>query len=192
MIAHRGSGHLVPENTLAAFSVGWQETTTCELDVRLTGDDKVVVIHDDSTKRTTGADLKVAEHSLGELQKLDAGSWKGERWRGEHLPSLGEVIAAMPAEKKILIEVKVGLEIFPELTRVIRASGKAKQLIVQSFFPWVCAEAKRVLAGVPVYLLIACSQDAEKKSWAPTIDESIREARKHSLQGNQRQQYSAD
>ena len=100
IIAHRGSAHLAPENTLGAFQLGWQETTICELDVRLTADGRLVVIHDDTTKRTTGADLKVAERTLSELQRLDAGFGKGEKWSGEKLPSLEDVIAAMPADKR--------------------------------------------------------------------------------------------
>jgi len=183
VIAHRGSAHLAPENTLAAFQLGWQETTMCELDVRMTADGKLVVIHDDTTKRTTGVDLKVAEHSLSELQELDAGSNKGEQWRGEKLPSLEDVIAAMPADKKLLVEIKVGPEIMPELTRVIRASRKEKQLVLQSFFPWVCTEVKKAFPQLPVYLLIACNQDAQTEVWSPTIYQSIMEARKHGLDG---------
>ncbi len=183
MIAHRGSAFLAPENTLGAFQLGWQETTTCELDVRQTADGRLVVIHDDSTKRTTGAGLKVAECSLRELQQLDAGSYKGEQWRGERLPTLDDVIAAMPADKKILVEIKVGPEILPELTRVIRASGKEKQLILQSFFPWVCTEAKKIFPRLPVYLLFACNQDAQTEVWSPTIYQAIMETRKNGLDG---------
>ena len=65
----------------------------------------------------------------GELQQLDAGSWKGLPWKGEKLPSLEEAIAAMPADKRLLIEIKGGPEVIPELTRVIRASGKEKQIV---------------------------------------------------------------
>jgi len=183
IIAHRGSAHLAPENTLAAFQLGWQETTICELDVRQTADGKLVVIHDDSTRRTTGVDLKVAEQSLSELQQLDAGSGKGEQWRGEKVPSLEEVIAAMPADKKLLVEIKVGPEIMPELVRVIRTSRKEKQLILQSFFPWVCTEVKKAFPHLPVYLLVACNQDAQTEVWSPTIYQVIMEARKNELDG---------
>ena len=183
IIAHRGSAFLAPENTLAAFGLGWQETTTCELDIRLTADGKLVVIHDDTTKRTASADLKVAEHSLSDLQRLDAGSSKGEQWRGEKLPSLEEVIAAMPEDKKLLVEIKVGTEIVPELVRVVRASRKEKQMIFQSFFPWVCTEIKKEFPQNPVYLLIACNQDAQTEVWLPTIYQAILDTRKNGLDG---------
>lgn len=183
MIAHRGSAHLAPENTMAAFQLGWKETTMCELDVRITLDGKLLVIHDDSTARTAGSDLKVAEHSLAELQRLDAGSSHGDHFRGEKLPSLAEVIAAMPTDKKLLVEIKVGPEVMPELYRVVRASGKEKQLILQSFFPWVCTEAKRTFPHLPVYLLIACNQDQQTKTWSPPFDQIIEEVKRSGLDG---------
>jgi glycerophosphoryl diester phosphodiesterase len=172
-IAHRGSSHLAPENTLASLKLGWQETTMCELDIQPTLDGKLLVIHDDSTKRTTGIDFKVAEHPLSELQQLDAGSFKGNPWKGEKLPSLEEAIASMPVHKRLLIEVKAGPEVVPELVRVIRASGKEKQLLIHSFDEAVCAETRKALPPIPVYLLIASRQNPLTGTWSPSIDETI-------------------
>jgi len=183
VIAHRGSSFLAPENTLAAFRLGWQETTICELDIHPTRDGRLVVIHDDSTRRTTGIDYAIAEHSLAELQLLDAGSWKGMEWKGERLPSLQQVVAAMPADKKLLIEIKSGPEVIPELSRVIQASGKAPQLLLQSFYPPVCMEARRAFPDLPVYLLLASNQDPLTKAWSPTIDEAIVAAQSAGLDG---------
>ena len=118
-IAHRGSSYLAPENTLASLKLGWEETTICEVDVQPTQDGDLLVIHDDSTRRTTGVDFAVAEHALSELQQLDAGSWKGIQWKAEKLPSLEEAIDAMPPDKKLLIEIKAGPEVIPEFTRVV-------------------------------------------------------------------------
>ncbi len=173
LIAHRGSSYLAPENTLASFQLGWQETTTCELDIQPTLEGRLLVIHDDSTLHTTGSDFKVAEHRLGELQKLDAGSFKGPQWKGEKLPSLEKVIAAMPAGKRLLIEIKAGPEVVPELARVIRASGKEDRLMLQSFVQTTCIEARKALPDIPIHLLIACRQNPQTGSWAPTIDETI-------------------
>jgi glycerophosphoryl diester phosphodiesterase len=182
-IAHRGSSHLAPENTLASLKLGWQETTTCEVDVRSTLDGRLVVIHDDSTARTTGADLKVADHSLSDLRQLDAGSWKGRRWKGEKLPTLEEVIAAIPADKELLIEIKAGPEVVPELKRVIRASGKEKQLLIQSFVHPACVEARKALPHIPVYLLFGSVQNPVTGAWSPSIGEAILMARKAGWNG---------
>jgi len=183
IIGHRGSSYLAPENTLASFQLGWQETTTCELDIQPTLDGRLLVIHDDSTQRTTGVDFKVAEHSLGELQRLDAGSLKGARWKGEKLPSLEEVIAAMPADKRLLIEVKIGPAVMTELARVIRASGKEKQLLIHSFVYSTCVETRKAFPHLPVYLLIAPRQNPRTGTWSPSIDRAILKIKKAGLDG---------
>jgi glycerophosphoryl diester phosphodiesterase len=183
IIGHRGSSHLAPENTLASFQLGWQETTTCELDIQPTLDGKLLVIHDDSTKRTTGANFKVVEHPLSELQQLDAGSLKGRQWKGEKLPSLEEVIAAMPVDNRLLIEIKTGPEVIPELVRVIRASGKEKQLLIHSFVYPACVEARKALPDNPVYLLIASRQNLLTGAWSPSIDQAILKIKQAGLDG---------
>jgi glycerophosphoryl diester phosphodiesterase len=183
IIGHRGSSYVAPENTLASFQLGWEETTICELDIQPTLDGRLLVIHDASAKRTTGTDFAIAEHSLSELQQLDAGSWKGLQWRGEKLPSLEEAITAMPADKRLLIEIKAGPEVIPELSRVIHASGKEKQLLLQSFFYPACVEARKAFPNIPVYLLIASQQDLLTRAWWPTMDEAILKAKTAGLDG---------
>jgi glycerophosphoryl diester phosphodiesterase len=176
IVAHRGSSYLAPENTLAAFRLGWEETTTCELDIHLTRDGKLLVIHDDSTQRTTGIDLKVNEHLLGELQELDAGIWKGAQWKGEKLPSLEETLLALPSDKRLFIELKTDPTLVPELARLIRFSGQGKQLVIQSFYPDICHEAKKRLPEIPVYLLVASQKDPETGKWRYPIDDAVSEA----------------
>ena len=183
IIAHRGSSFLAPENTLAALRLGWEETTTCELDIRPTADGRLAVIHDDSTRRTTGVDLQVAAHTLDELQRLDAGTFKGVPFAGEKVPSLEEAIAAMPAGKRLFIEIKAGPEIIPELTRVVRASGKETQLLLHSFSHPVCIEAKQALPQVPVYLLIASRQNSPAGAWLPSLDEAVLNIKESGLDG---------
>jgi glycerophosphoryl diester phosphodiesterase len=183
IIAHRGSSFLAPENTLAAFNLGWRETTTCELDVQSTLDGKLVVIHDDSTRRTTGVDWQVSGHSLRELRQLDAGVFKGVRWKGEKLPSLEEVIAAMPLAKRLLIEIKAGPEVIPELARIVRSSGKEKRLRIHSFSHPACVEARKALPRIPVYLLIASRQNPRTGAWSSSIDEAIGKIKEAGLNG---------
>lgn len=183
IIGHRGSSHLAPENTLAALNLGWQETTICEVDIHPTRDGRLLVIHDATTKRTTGIDFTVAEHALDELQQLDAGSWKGPQWQGEKLPSLDEAIAAMPEGKRLLIEMKTGPKIIPELSRIIQASGKEEQLLLQSFFHPTCVEARKAFPNIPVYLLIASTLDPLTQAWRPTIDEAVSKAKAVGLDG---------
>ena len=100
IIAHRGASADAPENTLAAFRLGWeQDADGIEGDFRLSADGRIVCIHDDDTQRVAGSRLVVSETSYNDLHALDVGRWKGEQWRGERIPSLAEVhvhLAALP------------------------------------------------------------------------------------------------
>lgn len=140
IIGHRGASHDAPENTLAAFKLGWEQgADAVELDIWLTKDGKIVCLHDADTKRTTGVLKKVAESTLDELRTLDAGIWKDAKWRGEKLPTLAEALAAIPAGKRLVIEIKAGVEILPELARDLKAAGKPDgQLVIISFKHDVC------------------------------------------------------
>jgi len=143
----------VPENTLAAFRLGWAQATACELDVWPTSDGRLLVCHDPGTKRTTGSDLLIAQHTLAELQRLDAGSWKDPRYASERLPSLAEVLGALPAGKSLFIEVKGDDAIVAELKREMESSGKLSQLEIHSFDYPTCVAAKKLLPDVPVSYL---------------------------------------
>ncbi len=75
IIAHRGESYSAPENTLAAVTLAWQRNADAvEVDVHLSKEGRLVVIHDDNTRRTAGVDRKVREQTLAELKALDAGA----------------------------------------------------------------------------------------------------------------------
>src|SRR5687767_10257607 len=83
-IAHRGASHDAPENTLAAVRLAWaQHADAVEVDVHLTRDGRLAVIHDPDTQRTAGVARVVAQSTLAELQLLDVGRWKASRFAGE-------------------------------------------------------------------------------------------------------------
>ena len=90
VVAHRGGAGLAPENTLAAFRMALEVgADAIELDVRLTRDGRVAVIHDRTVDRTTGGRGPVGSYTLAELKALDAGSWFGPQYLGERVPTLG-------------------------------------------------------------------------------------------------------
>ncbi|MCK5821292.1 MAG: hypothetical protein KAH17_05385, partial [Bacteroidales bacterium] len=97
IIGHRGAAYLAPENTLAsvvkAVELG---ADAVEVDIYLSKDDKIVVIHDKTTERTTNKNLLVAETNYSELSKLDAGSFKSPDYRGEKIPLLGDILDYLP------------------------------------------------------------------------------------------------
>lgn len=185
IIAHRGASHDAPENTLAAFQLGWkQQADAVELDIWLTKDGKIIVCHDSDTKRTTGTAKKIPESTLAELRALEAGSWKDAKWKGEKLPTLTEALAAIPAGKRLVIEIKCGPEVLPELERDLKASGKpASQLVIISFGYEVCAQAKKLFPQIPVLFLSSFKQDKASSTWTPTAETLIKKAKAAGLDG---------
>ncbi len=108
-IGHRGFSGAAPENTLASFKRAMEVgSDMIELDVHLSKDGQVVVIHDDTLKRTTSGMGKVADFSLQELKRLDAGKWFGSRFFGEKIPTLNEVLELTRGKIPIHIELKEG------------------------------------------------------------------------------------
>ncbi|MBI5592412.1 MAG: hypothetical protein HY881_18245 [Deltaproteobacteria bacterium] len=106
IIGHRGYRAKYPENTLASFSAAIAAgADMIELDVTLSKDRKVVVIHDDTLNRTTSGLGPVHQATLQELKQLDAGSWFDPRFTEESLPTLEDVLIL--AGKKILINVEI-------------------------------------------------------------------------------------
>ncbi len=157
IIAHRGASHDAPENTVAAFSLGWeQEADACELDIRLTKDGRIVVIHDGTTRRTAGVNRRVSAQTLEALRTLDAGSWKGAQWKGARIPTLEEVFATVPDGRRLFIEIKCGPEVLPELERVLAASGhSARPHVIFGFDFETMRQARERFPHLPVYRILS-------------------------------------
>lgn len=146
LIAHRGASHDAPENTLAALRLGYaQGADAGEIDVHRSRDACIVVHHDADTGRTAGRRQAVAGQPLAELRSLNVGQWG--RWCGsvfsENIPLLSEVLALVPAGRRLFIELKVGAEILPELERVIHASGLAPAQLALITFDLAVAQAAK-------------------------------------------------
>jgi glycerophosphoryl diester phosphodiesterase len=108
-IAHRGYSARFPENTLAAFRGAMEAgCDMIELDVTLTQDRRVVVIHDDRLERTTDGRGRVRDHGLAAISALDAGSWFDPKFAGERVPELSAVMALVSGRCLLNIEIKAG------------------------------------------------------------------------------------
>jgi glycerophosphoryl diester phosphodiesterase len=147
IVGHRGASHDAPENTLAAFREAFaQDADGVEGDFYLSSDGEVVCIHDKDTKRTAGKTLIVKDATLAELQALDVGAWKGEKWRGERIVRLQDVIEVIPPGKKFVIELKVGPEIVAPLKRILKASSLSPdQILIIAFNADTIAECERLM-----------------------------------------------
>lgn len=137
LVAHRGGSKLAPENTLPAFVAAVDDwgADMLELDVRLTSDGVVVVIHDETVDRTTDGTGPVSSMSLSELQALDAGyrftdpdgkhSFRG---RGVYVPTLEEVLDACPGVR-VNAEAKDAVVAEP-MVELVRRRGDEHRVLV--------------------------------------------------------------
>ncbi|WP_372806780.1 glycerophosphodiester phosphodiesterase [Pontiella sp.] len=139
IVAHRGASADAPENTVPAFELAWKQgADAIEGDFRLTKDGHIVCIHDPDTKRTAGKKRVVAKSTLEELRALGSG-----------IPTLGEVLATVPAGKSIYLEIKCGAEIIPPLLETLGSSPiDASEVLAISFDQDVLKELK---ARAPQY-----------------------------------------
>ena len=136
-IAHRGASSYAPENTFDAYDKALaMGVKHIELDVHLTRDGHIVVIHDDTVDRTTNAQGRVANFTLDELRALDAGSWFSPEYAGERIRSLGETLEHYKSRLHFHIEIKAR-EITGGLARrtidMVRGYGLTDSVTITSF-----------------------------------------------------------
>jgi glycerophosphoryl diester phosphodiesterase len=184
VVAHRGASEYAPENTISSFDLAWKMgADAIEGDFYLTADQQIVCIHDSNTKRTTCVDLDVKKSTLAELQKLDAGSWKGKKWTGVQLPTLEGVIETIPINKKIYIEIKMGPEILPVLFKKLNQSDlKKEQIVIISFYSEVIAAAKEQEPEIKAYWLVHFKKEKDG-SWKKSPDQVLQTLEKINADG---------
>ncbi|MBI2431725.1 MAG: glycerophosphodiester phosphodiesterase family protein [Candidatus Hydrogenedentes bacterium] len=119
VVGHRGTVTFAPENTLAAYRKAIElGAHAIEMDIRQTKDKHYVIMHDATLDRTTGASGLVAQKTLQELEALDAGKWFGERFAGERIPTLEQVLDALSGKAAPDLDFKAGeVEPFIDLLR---------------------------------------------------------------------------
>ena len=136
IIAHRGASYIAPENTVAAANLAWElGADAVEVDIYLSKDNRVMVIHDKDTKRTCSGkkNLTIEKTPSVLLRDLDAGIWKDEKYKGEQIPFLKEIIETVPEGKNVVVEIKCGIEVLPALKRCMEKSEKSDQVIFICF-----------------------------------------------------------
>lgn len=192
-VSHRGAAGTAPENTLAAIDEGHRlGARSVEIDVRLTSDEELVLMHDATLERTTDvaevfpdrAPYDVDDFTLEELGRLDAGSFFGPEFAGEPVPNLSEALDRLQEhDMNLLLEVKEpGL--YPGIERLISAELEERphwmepnapdephRLVVQSF-DWEYTErSKGLLPSVPHGLLgLVPENEIDDYTWAHQIN----------------------
>ena len=186
IVAHRGASHDAPENTLAAFRLGFEQgADAIEGDFRMTRDGVIIAMHDVDLRRTTGDPRRVKDVDFEDVQQLDAGSWGrwvGSAFIGERVPRLEEVLAIVPEARVLFIEVKGTRTMVPALIETIARSALDRDRVaIISFDARVIAAGKRQIPEVKA-LWITAFKDADG-IWTPTAAEAIANAKRMSADG---------
>ena len=184
VVAHRGFSYVAPENTMSSMREGWKSGAYgVELDVHMTGDGQVIVIHDETTSRTTGVDLAVSATKTADLQALDAGSWKNAKYKGEKLPLLKDVLAEMPENGHIFIEIKSGPETVQPVKKIVEAGPWKERVTIIGFDLKTMADAKKAMPERQVYWLRGTEKDKKTGEYIPRGKEIIEPAVANGLDG---------
>ena len=173
-VAHRGASGHAPENTMEAFQKGFEmKSDYIEIDVQMTKDGELVVIHDTSVNRTTNGTGKVGDLTLEEIRQLDAGSWFSEAYAGEKVPTFAEVLDTYRGKVGILIELKAP-ELYPGVeAKVAEALNERNmsmannnKIIIQSFNHESMEKSKALLPNLSHGVLTG-------GSWADVTEEQL-------------------
>lgn len=154
VIAHRGASAEAPENTLAAYSRAMElGVIAAETDIRHTRDRQVVAFHDVDLSRTTDGEGLLPMLTLAEVQALDAGSWMDERFTGERVPELGELLDRVRGRMVLCIEIKSGLGIEYQVRDALDERHQRSGAVIFSFDGDKVALSKALMPDVPAVWL---------------------------------------
>ena len=156
--AHRGSSLRAPENTLEAIEKAMEEGADfAEIDVRMTADGYVVLMHDASLQRTAGVKINVWEISRERLDQLEAGSFFSSEYSGARIPSLEEAIDVSNGRIRLNIEIKPSSEtpdLARETARIILEKEWERECVVTSFSREALSDVKSVSPEIRTGLII--------------------------------------
>jgi glycerophosphoryl diester phosphodiesterase len=159
VIAHRAASAYAPENTIASFERAVDlGADAIELDAKLSRDEVVTILHDDTLERTTSGAGKLNSFSFEELQKLDAGVKFSPEFAGERIPSLREVCHKITDGILLNIELTNYSSSWDDLPdRVIQLVVEFdlfEQVLLSSFNPIALMKCRRIDRGIPTALLV--------------------------------------
>ncbi len=185
IIAHRGASHEAPENTLASINLAWQQNVAAvEIDIHLSKDNKIVVIHDGNTRKTTGKNEDVVNQTWAELRQLDVGKWKGEQWRNERIPTLDEVLSTVPKNKRLFIEIKCKDTVLPILKDTLQgASVRPEQITLIGFDLPLMTKAQNLMPEYDICFIYDFEKDFTTGHWNPRAEDIVSVAQRAGVDG---------
>jgi glycerophosphoryl diester phosphodiesterase len=158
-IAHRGASKQAPENTLAAFRRAYAlGANSTELDVALSSDGEMFILHDDTLDRTTNGRGPISGLTANEISRLDAGSWFSPAHADEQVPKLAEVLDWAKDKIHLTIEMKpssVKAGVAERLVSMINARDMTDQVSVISFASDFVNEVEELAPAIDTGLLLS-------------------------------------
>jgi|CXWL01.1.fsa_nt_gi glycerophosphoryl diester phosphodiesterase len=146
-IGHRGAAGLAPENTVQGIETVIRLGVDCvEVDLRLTADGQVVLLHDDTVDRTTNGQGAVETFSLAYLRRFDAGG-------GVRIPTLEEALQVAAGRVGLILECKVS-GMVPQVARTIQRTPFTGQIVLASFEAGDLQQALLAIPRLPRLLLV--------------------------------------
>jgi glycerophosphoryl diester phosphodiesterase len=157
LVGHRGALAVAPENTMASFERAWRDgVDLVELDVRLSADHQVVVLHDAAVDRTTDGSGLITRFTVAELKRLDAGAWFDARFAGERIPTLVEVLTWAKWRVGLLLELKFDPfgshdpALVPAVLKDVSSTGVEDQVAFISYQTRALVQVKALAPDIPV------------------------------------------
>jgi glycerophosphoryl diester phosphodiesterase len=175
IIAHRGGAKLAPENTIAAFRQAIDlGVDMIEIDVHLSKDGHIIVIHDFKLDRTTTGTGRIVDLTLDEIKKYDAGVKFGDKFKGERVPTLEETMDALKGKAALLIEIKKDKDeqypgIEKKVVETIHKYHAEDWVIVQSFNKYAILQTKKTDPSITTFYLASRDFDTLYSDIAQTL-----------------------
>jgi len=171
---HRGASREAPANTLAAFArAAALGADGVELDVHLSRDREVVVIHDFVLDGTTNGHGPVRDRTLAELKELDAGAWFNPAFSGERIPTLQEVFDAVGKRLLLNIELKSRggeeAELVAAVLGLVERNDLLGRVVISSFNRQAVAQVRRMNPHIPVGLLFEIDPFVTLRPWPGSL-----------------------
>lgn len=169
VVGHRGNKRFAPENTMVSYTqaidVG---TDILEMDLRLTKDQQVVLLHDDTVDRTTNGTGNIADMTLAQAAALDAGSWKESKYKGERIPTL-ESIAQMckPRGAVMMLDLKSAGQ-GEQIAAVLAKTGFDMDRVVVA--PWKTDQAEDIRKHLPDPMMVLLHSKPPKQFGSDHFD----------------------
>ena len=191
-LGHRGALGLAPENTMASFELAWElGADMLELDIHMSLDGELVVMHDGDVSRTTDGDGRIKYMTLAEIKKLDAGVTFDARFKGQRVPTLQTALSWAKGRIPLVIEIKgdphpaKGIE--DKLVAAVEESQMMDEVMIISFHHPVVKRVKdlapEAATGIlytgrlvdPVGAARAAGADSLRPHWAYWTREEVEE-----------------